>query len=204
MERPEALVVRNINFLTFEEERTLRSRATELGKQSAEAGLLTINNNLEKLMDLAINEKTATVVPADFLASASMHLWKIGINIDDVFSFYKKWLQIDIASATTMAENDTINNLQSSFTNLAAKFTTKEKDPAKQKRTLIKSVDFIDKNSYDQESKVEYLMFYGKYLFEHDMEKEGRIIVSTTAKLAPETVAKLLDLKAIVEQVRED
>ncbi len=204
MERPETLVVRNINFLTIEEEKTLRSRATELGKQSAEAGLLTINNNLEKLMGLAINEKTATVIPADFLASASIHLWEIGINIDDVFSFYKKWLQFNIDNAQTLMESDTINELQSTFVNLAAIFTTEEKSPKRQKQTLVKSIDFIDKNSFDQQSKVEYLMFYGKYLFEHGIEKEGRKIITTTAKLAPKTVTKLLDLKAILEQVREE
>lgn len=204
MRSQEKLITISTRFLSIEEERTLRSQTAIFSKQCAEAGLPTVSNNLEKLVDLARNKKTPTFVPADFLENASIHLWETGTEIANIFDLYKKWLQFYIHDAKTLAESDTICDIQSSFANLAGRFTTEEKDPAKQKRKLIKSVDFIDKNSSDHQSKAEYLMFYGKFLFEHGMEIEGRKIITTTAKLVPETVAKLLDLKAILEQVREE
>lgn len=204
MERPEALVVKNINFLTVEEITRLKDQASKYGKHYAETGLPTISNNLEKLIDLARNEKTPTFIPADFLENAATYLWETETDITSIFDLYKKWLQFYIHDAKTRMESDIINDLQSSFANLAGKFTTEEKDPIKQKHTLTKSIDFIDTHSCDPQSKVEHLMYYGKYLFEHGMEQEGRKIITTTAKLVPTIVARLLDLKAIVEQVRED
>lgn len=190
--------------MSQEEERTLRNQTALFGIQSAEAGLPIVSNNLEKLVDLARNEKTPTFIPADFLESAATHLWETGTDIANIFDQYKKWFRKNEFDAETTMEFDTINELQSSFVNLAGKFTSQEESPIKQKQTLAKSIDFIDKNSLDQQTKAVYLMYYGKYLFEHGMEKEGRIIIKTTAKLAPKTVSKLLDLEAIFNQVRED
>lgn len=191
-------------FLTLEEELLLYKQTVIFGNESAEAGLPTVNCNLERLVDLAKNSKTPTFIPANFLESASTRLWETGIDIANIFDLYKKWFQFYIHDAKTRTASDTINDIQSSFANLAGKFTAEEKDPAKQKQTLVKSIDFIDKNSSDQQSKVEYMMFYGKYLFEHGMEKEGRKIVETTAKLSPKTIEKLIDLKAILIQVSEE
>lgn len=204
MERPETFAIKNTRFLTPEEERVLKTRTAELGKQSAIAGRMKISNNMGGLTDLAINAKTATFVPAEYLSSASTQLWEMGCDPEEIFIYYQRWFKFNLKSAQTDMEIDMVNEIQSSFVNLVGKFATEEKDPSKQKQIMARSINFLDNNSFDKEAKVEHLMYYGWYLFEHGMEKAGRILVQTTAKLAPATVAKLPDLVAILEQVREE
>lgn len=204
MERPDTLVINNTRFLTAEEERVLKTRTVELGKQSALAGRMTISNNMVRLTDLAKNAKTATFVPAEFLYSASTQLWEIGCDLEEIFIYYQKWFKFNLISSETEMESDMVNEIQSSFLNLVGKFTSEEENPLKQKQIMERSINFLDNNSSDQQSKVAYLMFYGKYLFEHQMEDEGRKIIKTTAKLEPKAVKKLIDLKGILQQVSEE
>lgn len=204
MVNQETLRTKDVNFLSIEEEKTLKKQAFVFGQQCANAGIPIVNINLVRLIDLARNKKTASFVPADFLESASIKLRENGAKTTDIFTLYSKWFQFDDSNTKSIQESDTVGEIQISFVNLAAKFTVEEKDPEKQKQTLAKSIDFIDKNSSDQQSKVAYLMFYGKYLFEHGMKKQGRKIVQTTAKSEPEIISELLDLEAIVEQVSEE
>lgn len=193
----------NTKFLTVAEEMTLRDQAGVFGQQCADAGALVVANNLEKLVDLAKIGRNTSFIPAVFITSASTRLWETGTEPDTIYTIYKKWFQTDSINSARIAESDTINEIQSTFVIVAGKFTTEEQDPIKQKQTLTKSLDFLDKTSANQKDKVEYIMHFAKYLFEHGMKKEGRKIAETTAKLAPKIVESLIDLKAILRQVSE-
>jgi len=200
MERPENLTTTNTKYLLWDETE-LKMQTAAFGRQNAKAGIPTVLNNLERLIQLAKSEKTATFVPADFLENASYYLWETGTDIDSIFAMYKKWLNFDLESIESDTLNDTIGEIQVSYPVLAAKLTTEEKDPRKKRQTLLKSVEFMDKNTVDDLSKVECLIYYGKYLFENGMEVEGRQIIKITSKSNPD-LCDLLDFQETIKKIK--